>query len=109
MLRPTRARGVDHYLIDHCLIDQCLIDHGRRNAVLAGFLLHIGKFPLSVFDSLLLVGDLLLVIRVLLIPLGFVAHAISRVGVHGGGTKLIFALQHVQLAGGQVNLILLCG
>src|SRR5271163_2172912 len=84
-----------------------LLDHGCRNAGLTGFFLHAGEFLFGVVQSFLLVGDFLLVVRVLLVPLAFVAHAVARVGIHGGGAELIFALRYVKLPRRQVDLIFL--
>ena len=38
-----------------------------------------------------------------------VAHAVAGIGVHGGGANLVFALQHVEFARRQIDLIFLRG
>src|ERR1700687_2575452 len=81
--------------------------HRSRHPRLARFVLHVLELLLGIVQGLLLVGDLLLVLRVLLVPVAGVAQSVARVGVHGGGTNLIFALQHVEFARQQINLRLL--
>src|SRR5579863_6216112 len=77
-----------------------LLDHRKGYAGLAGIFLHISKFLFGVLNSFLLVGDLLLVFRILFVPLRFIAQAVAGVGIHGGGAKLILALCNVEFAAG---------
>jgi len=70
-------------------------------------LLQIVEFLFSVVQSLLLVGNLLFVLRVLLVPVAGVAKAVAGVGVHGRGADLILTLQHVEFALGQIDRVLL--
>ena len=67
----------------------------------------LSSLLLGVVQGLLLVGDLLLVLSVLLVPVGGVTEAVTHIGVHGGGANLIFTLQHVKLARIQIDLALL--
>ena len=63
---------------------------------------------LALAEGFLFVGNVLLVLGVLLVPIGFVLRMRLPAGEHdGGGANLIFTLQHVELAGQQVDLIFL--
>src|SRR5579859_3869598 len=84
-----------------------LLAGGSGDASLAGFFLHVLELLLGIVEGFLLVGNLLLVLRVLLVPASFIAHAVAGVGVHGGGANLVFALQHIEFARQQINLLFL--
>src|SRR5580704_5987253 len=69
-----------------------LLARGRRNARLAGLLLHIVQFLLGVVERFLFLIDLLLILCVFLVPAAGITQAVSGIGIERGGTQAILAL-----------------
>src|SRR5512146_1996867 len=79
------------------------------HARLARLFLHVVQLLLGLVQFLLLGVELGVVFAVLLGPVALVAQSVAGVGVVGGSAQTIFALQQVEFALQQRNLLLLVG
>src|SRR5205807_8117636 len=93
---PTSTQGSGSFRRNF-LASSGLANAGR-DTVLASVLLHIFELLLGIVEGFLFVGDLLFVLRVLLVSGAGVAQAVAGVGIEGCRANLVLALHYVELA-----------
>src|SRR5437870_4496460 len=103
------ARTLEAYFRQPTTATLALLPLGGRHACFASSFLHIFELLLGVIEGLLLVGNLLFVLRILLVPVRLVAQTVAGVGVKRGGAHAILAIHYVEFTREQINLIFLVG